>query len=229
MTRRLGCLVLAAVFTSGCMTIDTQRDADYDGPQVYSGFRKDVNLFSQAFISFAIGWVALTAVDMPFSLVADTVLLPWTIPKDRETATKQTEAARVDAERPSAIKAKEGESPGETAQKLFKECARLLHANDPAFTDCYSIDSKVEIYGSDPIKGAEYKPKLRADLARWKSDGETIEWRDPQYGVDGDKVHVNATRAVSTSGKRQPVILLLGPGSDGQWRILEELSPGLTR
>ncbi|HTO54626.1 MAG TPA: YceK/YidQ family lipoprotein [Myxococcota bacterium] len=228
MSRARAFALAAALCATGCMTIDTQYDAGYDGPAVYSGTRKDASIFSGALLDFSIPWIVISLVDFPFSAIADTVLLPVTIPRDKERSAKQVEENRVDAERASTIQPHPGEPPAGTAARLFTECAALLKQESPHFADCYSIDAKVEITGSDPLRGADYKPVLRQGLERWRSSGDTIEWRNPSYATDGDHVRISAQRAVSTSGTRLPVSLIVGPGPDGQWRILEEISPGVT-
>jgi uncharacterized protein YceK len=211
------------------MTIDTQTDPGYEGPQVYSGVRKDGRMLTDTFLAFQIPWIGFTLVDLPFSFLADTVLLPVTLPRDRERARKLADESQVATERPSAIPAVAGEAPTATAVRLFTQCARLLHDQDPHLADCYSIDAKVEITGSEPMRGADYKQSLREALARDRSDSEIVEWRDPSYAADGERVRISAKRASSSNANRLPVSLVVGPGSDGGWRILEEIGPGLTR
>lgn len=222
-------LTLGLASGPGCMTIDTQNDEDYEGPRTYSGVRKDLTILPDAFLSLSIPWLGIALVDFPFSLVADTVILPVTIPREAERARKLAEEARVDSERPSLVKPEAGEATVATAHRLFTECANLLHAQDPRLADCYSIDAKVEITGAEPMRGAAYKQSLRADLARDANDGALVEWRDPSFASDGERVRIAAKRASSTSATRLPVVLIVGPCGDGAWRILEEISPGLTR
>ncbi|HTO09358.1 MAG TPA: YceK/YidQ family lipoprotein [Myxococcota bacterium] len=227
MSRRALFALVAALAAPGCLTIDTQMDASYPGPYVYSGVRKDLKMWPEALITFNIGAFVFSSVDFPFSLIGDTVLLPYTIPKDSALAAQQEEEQRVDVERVAAVQSREGESKAETAHRLFEECAHRLKAADPHFTDCYSIDAKIQIIDAAPTTGAEYKPELRKQLAHWKSSGETVEWRDPSFFEDGGQVRISAKRAVSTNGRRLPVSLLVGPSEEGAWRILEEISPGL--
>jgi len=210
------------------MTMDTLRNPGYDGPRVYSGTRKNLHIWPNALIDFNLPFFLLSTVDFPLSLIGDTVMLPVTIPQDSERAAKDKEERRVDVERVAAISPREGESAAATAHRLFTACAKLLHEKDPHFADCYSIGAKVEITGSDPVTGAEYKPELRDGLERWRSAGETLEWRDPSFAEDGGRVRISVKRAVSTNGTRLPVSLIVGPSSDGGWRILEEIGPGLT-
>ena len=49
------------------MTLDTQLGRGYEGPYVYSGVRKDLEIMGPAFLRLSIGWVILTA-DRPAAL-----------------------------------------------------------------------------------------------------------------------------------------------------------------
>jgi uncharacterized protein YceK len=222
-------LAFALAFASGCMTIDTLNDEGYDGPRTYSGVRKDMAIFPDAFLSLSFPWMGITLVDFPFSLIADTVILPVTIPREAERQKGLADEARVDTERPGVLKAEPGESEVDTAHRLFTECAKLLHAQDPHFADCYSVDARVEITGSEPVSGADYKPALRKDLARDASEGALVDWREPSFASEGDRVRIAAKWASSLTPTRLPVVLIVGPCPDGAWRIVEEISPGLTR
>ncbi|MFI5317281.1 MAG: YceK/YidQ family lipoprotein [Myxococcota bacterium] len=222
-------LAAALLAASGCMTIDTQMDAGYDGPQVYSGVRKDAGIFLPAFQQLQMGWVVLTLVDFPFSFLADTALLPATIPRDDSAKRKQAEVQDVASERPSPVRVVAGEDAVATAQRLFNACAGLLHAQDPEVADCYSIGARIELGGAAPVRGSDYKPALRAALARDTSDGVLVEWRSPTFAAEGERVRISATRASSAVAVRSPVTLVVGPCEDGGWRILEETGPGSSR
>ena len=217
---------LALALGSGCMTIDTQTDEGYDGPRTYSGVRKDLTILPDALLSFSIPWVGISLVDLPFSFLADTVILPVTWPKESERQKKVAEEMQVATERPPVIQPIEGDKGVDTASRLFKECARLLHDQNPHLGDCYSIDAKVEITGQDELRGAAYKTVLRRALERDASDGILVEWRDASFGSDGERVRIAAKRVTSANATRLPVVLIVGPCADGGWRILEEISPG---
>ncbi len=211
------------------MTIDTQTDEGYHGSRIYSGVRRDLSILPDAVLSFAIPWVGIALVDLPFSLVADTVILPITIPAEAERNRQIADDEQVATERPSLVTPQGGESPVATANRLFGECARLLKDQNPRLADCYSIDAKVEIVGAEPMSGAQYKNALRQSLARAASDGVLVEWRGPTFASDGDRVRVAATRASSEDAARVPIALVVGPCPDGGWRILEEVGPGFAR
>lgn len=222
-------LAAALAAATGCMTLDTQMDAGYHGPQVYSGVRKDAAILVPNLQTMSLGWVAIALADFPFSFLADTVLLPVTLPRDAAAEQQQAEELEVATERPSLVKPVAGEAPEVTAQRLFDACASLLQDQDPHLADCYSIDARVELAGAEPQRGADYKPALRAALARDHSDGVLVEWRSPSFTVEGERVRIAATRATSAAAARKPVTFVVGPCADGGWRILEEVGPGMSR
>ena len=65
---------MAAVVISGCGT--TLQGGCLSGPAIYGGIRCDVKSIAQADDA---GEVLLMLTDLPLSLVADTVILPWSI------------------------------------------------------------------------------------------------------------------------------------------------------
>jgi uncharacterized protein YceK len=223
---RLGA-ALALAGALGCMTIDSQRDPGYQGPAVYSGVHKDMALLastrSMGEILFALSFAA---VDLPFSAVADTVLLPVTIPKDRRREQDQAAETQTGSERPSPIEPIPGEDALATARRLFLTCAQLLHAQDSHLADCYSVDADVEINGGSPLRGSEYKQALRVGMARDLAAGQLVEWREPSFSADGARVRIDATRASSSEPSRSPLVLYVAPCADGAWRIVAETSIG---
>jgi uncharacterized protein YceK len=222
-------LVAALAGAPACMTLDTQTDADYEGPQVYSGVRKDGKILTDPFMALQIPWMVIALADSPFSFLADTALLPVTIPRDAAAEQKRAKELEVETERPSPVKPVADEAPAATAQRLFETCESLLKDHDPHLSDCYSIDARVDVASAAPQSGAQYKPALRAALARDRTEGVLVEWRNPTFTADGERVRIEATRATSAAGTRSPVTLVVGPCADGGWRILEETGPGLSR
>ncbi len=67
-------ILTAAVVISGCGTV-LQID-DGHGPAIYGGIRFDVRSITK---DKDVGIALMMAVDLPFSLVADTVILPWSV------------------------------------------------------------------------------------------------------------------------------------------------------
>lgn len=221
-----GAIALLALTTSACMTIDTQTNKGYHGPLVYSGTRFDASTLGESFINLSIGGMMFALVDIPFSFLLDTVLLPVTIPRDSARSEKQAEEAQVTSERPSPVQPLADEAPLATAQRLFTACEKLLSHRDPHLADCYSIDAQIELEGQPPLRGAEYKPLLRAGLERAVSAYQSLDWRDPAYAVEGERVRITAVRGSSTDPARTPLVLVVGAGSDGSWRIVQEQSIG---
>ena len=219
-------VALLALAATACMAIDTQTNKGYKGPLVYSGTRYDADQFANAFIDFNIGWMMFTMFDFPFSFLADTVMLPVTIPRENARTAKEAEEAQVTAERPSPVQPRAGEAPLDTAQRLFAACERLVRDRDPHLADCYSIDAQIQLEGSAPLRGAEYKVVLREGLERAVAAYQSLDWRDPAYQVEGERVRISAIRGSSADPARTPLVLVVGAGSDGSWRILEEQSVG---
>ena len=142
------------------MSLDTQLGRGYEGPYVYSGVRKDLGIMGPAFLHLSFGWVVLTAVDLPFSLVADTLLLPVSIRRDRERAKAIEARTQVETDRPALVHAKPGESPSDTARRLFDRCRDLLRL--------YQLDHSMEeiarmmqYSNADVAKKEAYRCRMR--------------------------------------------------------------------
>ncbi len=208
------------------MSIDTQLNRGYEGPYVYSGVRKDFEIMGPAFLRLSFGWVLITLVDLPFSLVADTVLLPVSIPRDSERAQRVAERTQVESDRPALVHAKAGEAPADTARRLFDACRALLRRQDADLTDCYAVDAAISLAGAQPMRGAAYKPVVRGAISRDQEEEIFIDWRDPVFEPEGERVRVRATRRSSRESAESTIELVIGPGSDGGFRILEETSVG---
>ncbi|MGH2901256.1 MAG: YceK/YidQ family lipoprotein [Solirubrobacteraceae bacterium] len=208
------------------MTVDTQLNKGYKGPRVYSGVRKDLSLMGPAFLNLNFGWVVITLFDFPFSLVADTLILPVTIPRDLDRGKVEEEHERVDTERPAVVYADAGEAPADTARRLFDACRALLQRQSPDLSDCFSIEAVITLSGAQPLKGAAYKPDVREAIERDRDDGIFVDWRDPTFELEGERVRIRATRRSSREPPETPLVFVLGAGSDGGWRIVEEISVG---
>lgn len=77
MSRNIAALVLAFTLLSGCSTIRVHSDPDVT-PGPYVGTKQAVRKTRQYWHDFDYyGQVALAALDIPLSLVADTLLLPY--------------------------------------------------------------------------------------------------------------------------------------------------------
>jgi uncharacterized protein YceK len=220
-------LVAAAAIlaASGCMTLDTQFDKGYDGPHVYSGVRKDLAMIGPGFLSLQMGWVLFWTFDLPFSFVADTLLLPVTIPREAMRSEKRGEELQVQTNRPAPTHVVAGEAPADAAKRLFEACRDKLRRQQEAFADCYAVDARVTA-GGTAFTGADYKPLVREALDRDRGSGVFVDWRDPTYAVEGERVRIHALRRSTGEPRESELVLVVAAGSDGGWRIVEETSVG---
>ena len=223
-TRGLAALLALLVAAPGCMTIDTQLGRGYEGPYIYSGVRKDLEIMGPAFLHLSFGWVILTLFDLPLSLVADTLLLPVSIARDAERDAKIEEKTQVATDRPALIHAKPGEA--DTARRLFDECRKLLRQQDAQLADCWAVDAKVSTAGGATVAGAQLELAAREALELHQDEGISVDWRDPTFAVEGERVRIQATRRSTREPSESALVLLVGSGGDGGWRIVEETSVG---
>ncbi|MCP4004947.1 MAG: YceK/YidQ family lipoprotein [bacterium] len=223
--------ILASLLVlSGCQTFETFGDPAYDGPSIYSGTRRNLTFVGSGVLNLSMFMVSLGVIDFPFSFVADTLLLPVTIPRWNQAGQSKFARERVDQEVASPVQVEPGEAPQEIAERLFAICQKRGEQLDPSLTDCYSIAARIELKRQDEevraFSGAEYKPEIRHSIKRASYQGDFMTYRDVSYEVSGETVRIRAMRATAFSRERLPVYFVVGPSADGQWRILEESSPG---
>jgi uncharacterized protein YceK len=211
------------------MTLDTMNDRGYRGPWAYSGARADLRMISATFLGMSWPLTIFFLVDLPFSAVADTFLLPVTLPRERKRQAELDQVQRVDVEQPALVRAEPGEPPEETAERLLARCRGLSRALSDELVNCYSIGARIALrLAAEPdgaarrLSGTQYKLELREALEQLRYQGDSIDWIDPEFEREGDAVRVTATRTSANSPVTYPQRLLLGPCSDGGWRILEE-------
>jgi hypothetical protein len=218
---------LCAALALGCSTIDTRTDDGYVGARTYSGARQSLNLAKLAFLQLNPPFLALWLGDAVLSGIADTLLLPITIPEQSKLNLATSEALRTDIERPGLLRKIEGEEAVRTAKRLFRECSSFVLNLDPRITDCYSIAAKVELTeGSEELSGAQYKLRLREEFAPLRGTGRFIRLKDAKFEEHAPNIVITATLEDSKEETRTPITWVVGPGSDGEWRILEERGPG---
>ncbi len=225
-TRSLAGLLALLVGASGCMSLDTQLNPGYKGTYVYSGVRKDLEIMGPAFLHLSFGWVMITLVDLPFSLVADTLFLPVSIGRDGERAKRIEARTQVASDRPALVHAKDGEAPADTARRLFDVCRKLIRGQDDRLDDCYSVDASISLTGGESLRGSEYKPRVREAIERERNEGISVDWREPAFEPEAERVRVRATRRSTHDPTTSAIEIVVGPGPDGGWRILEETSVG---
>jgi uncharacterized protein YceK len=222
--------LLTSALLSGCMTLDSRNDPDYEGSPIYSGTRLAVRHTGYALYRFNMLMFGYLA-DVPLSFVADTLLLPVTI---REQAARQAEpagaaASSFERQAPSLIGATAGGPPIPNAKRLFAACRVRCERLDPALADCYDVEARIVIEtdaGRTELTGAEYKRRIHEALAGVDEALAFVSLRDPVYSEQRGLVRIEAERLASFGAERQHVTLVVGPGSDGGWRIVEEVSAG---
>jgi uncharacterized protein YceK len=224
--RPLAAALALLVTGSGCMSLDTQLDAGYKGPYVYSGVRKDLAIMGPAFLHLSFGWVLITLFDLPFSLVSDTLLLPVSLSRDAKRDEEIHETTQVERDRPPLVTAKPGEAPADTAKRLFEACRTLMRRQDDQLSDCWTVGASIAVSGAPAQSGSAWKLVVREAMARGRDAGVFVDWRDPVYTPEGERVRVAAVRRSTGEPAESPIVLVVAAGADGGWRIVEESSVG---
>ena len=223
---RIGALLLGGVL-AGCMSIETRGDPSYAGPRTYSGVRTSAANAGEAFLNFNIPILFVSLVDLPFSFVADTAFLPWSVPEERERQRQIEFDTDLERARPSPVGAGEGEDPLDMAKRLFAECQARLERLDPDLVDCYAPDARIDFARPDHselqrLSGLEYRGRLVGLQRRARKRGDFMTYRDVAYFPEGERVRVRARRASARTSDAPPVEFVLGADTWGEWRILEE-------
>jgi uncharacterized protein YceK len=220
---------LAALALAGCMTLDTLNNRGYPGPYTYSGARGDLEIIGQAFLSFNLPLMLLFMLDLPFSALADTLVLPVTFPRERARLAQVEERRRVDIEQPALVTALPGEEPEVTAERLVERCREASKNQSDELLDCYSIGARIRVRSeshpdAEPrrLAGGAYKLELREVLAEQRYLGDVVDWSDAEFEREAGGVRVTATRSRARSAETHRQSWLVGPCADGGWRILEE-------
>lgn len=131
----------------------------------------------------------------------------------------------------AAKPAKTQASPQETkARALFERFVQLNEAFDPAIIDLYADTAKISNRRVFPdgtsremaMPAPSYKALLRRVLPEAKANNDVDRYSDVRYTLEGDNVRITATRYSVMKDYSAPHTLLVGPDSDGTWRVLEE-------
>lgn len=127
--------------------------------------------------------------------------------------------------------AKTQASPQEAnARALFEQFVRLGEAFDPALADLYADTAKISNRRIFPdgttremaMPAPSYKTLLRQVMPVAKARNDVSRYSEVRYTVEGDNVRITATRYSVMKDYSAPHTLLVGPDSDGTWRVLEE-------
>ena len=216
--------MLASLLLGACMTLDTRNNPGYQGPRTYSGVRADLTLVKEAFLSLNIPMMLLFMADTPLCLVADSMLLPLTLREERERRAARALTLTFDREAAGLVRPLAGAPPQENARRLIKACGSFLAQLDPRAAHCFSIDARVHREGGTTQTGRSYKLELAARLDELRQNGGFIAYRDARYILVNEGVEVQ-TVFVSSIVERAPVRLLVAPGADGDWRVIEAWLP----
>lgn len=223
---RTGLSALAALLVSGCMTLDSLSNPAYKGPRVYSGTRINGTMISRSLAVLNIPVALFHLMDFPFSFVADTLLLPITIPQESARVAEHAEETRTDVERPGPVAHQPRLSSERNAERFFEACARRFANLRPLATDCYSITARI-VLGEQELGGQQRKEQLRLIFGELSGEGGYATLRDPHYTVEveGKRVRIDATLIASFRTDRPRVQLVVELFDDGYWRIVEESGP----
>jgi len=204
------------------MTWDTRTNEHYEGPRPYSGTLADLKLMFTSFMGGGSFYFLTSAFDLPFSLLADTLLLPVTIPEEIARGAAVEHALRTDLEQPGPVRPIANVVPERNAEQLFESCVLLFQRLDPDVTDCYALDARVISADGQPVQGGDYKERLRQALTLLHRSGGFVAFHEARYHDEGERVRIEATLETSFMPERAAVVLWVGPGTDGDWRILAE-------
>ncbi len=124
------------------------------------------------------------------------------------------------------------QTPIEEAKRLFHRYIQLEAVFEPDIVDLYADEAvikNIRIY-PDGKKGAflltkdEYTDRLAVTMPAAAANMEDVNYSDVTYGMEGDKVRINATRHWQHKDYAAPFELLVGPRPRGGWGIYEEIS-----
>jgi hypothetical protein len=134
-----------------------------------------------------------------------------------------------------AAAAPAAEAQGEArkqAEALFNRYVALEHDFDPALADLYADTARIESRritpGAPPAvrttPAPQYKDQLRKVLPIAKRRRDLSFYTEVTYAAEGKYVRIRAKRYAEYKRFTSPMELLVGPGPDGRWQILEEIS-----
>ena len=103
----------------------------------------------------------------------------------------------------------------------------LEHAFDPATSDLYSDDAKIQNTRTYPtgqkrtltLPAADYKKLIKAAMPLAKARGDTSTYSVIKYSPGKDRVRITCTRFSELKKYSSPLSLLVGPDKDGKWLI----------
>ena len=118
------------------------------------------------------------------------------------------------------------------ARTLFSKYVTLEHAFDPAVADLYSDDALIRnkrTYPTGQVReltfpAPQYKELLRKTMPLARARGDTSEYSSCTYKAEDRGVRIACQRYSNLKNYTSPISLLVSPGREGGWFIVEELS-----
>jgi hypothetical protein len=118
------------------------------------------------------------------------------------------------------------------AQELFSKYDSLEKAFNSAVADLYSDIAVIRNKRTYPtgqvrelsLPAPKYKELIRTAMPAAKLRGDTNEYSDIQYTIEGDGVRITVSRFSNLKQYSSPLQLLVRPSASGSWLIYEELS-----
>ena len=118
------------------------------------------------------------------------------------------------------------------AKALFKRYVDLEHAYDVAVADLYSDDAVIKNKRTYPtgqvrelsMPAPKYKELIRLAMPLAKARGDRSTYSDCKYEATGQDVRITCSRYSELKKYSSPLTLVVGPRSEGEWVIVEELS-----
>lgn len=118
------------------------------------------------------------------------------------------------------------------ARSLLASYIARSGAFDASLADLYSDQAYIENLRTYPdgqvrrltVPGAQYKALIREAMPLARARGDTNRYSQPQFTAQGANVRIALTRYSELKKYASPLVLVVGPRSDGTWVILEERS-----
>ena len=118
------------------------------------------------------------------------------------------------------------------AKELFDRYVALEHAYDPAVADLYADSAHIQttkLYATGKeqtvtIPAAEYKALIRRVLPLAETRNDRNTYTNVIYVLKQEMVRIKALRYSENKENWNPLLLLVGPGAEGDWQIFEEIS-----
>lgn len=120
----------------------------------------------------------------------------------------------------------------EMAEHVFEQYVKLEQEYDSAVADLYADDALIQNTRRYPtgqsrtltFEAPKYKELIRQAMPVAKARNDANDYLDVKYAAEGERVRITCRRYSRLKQYFSPLSLLVGPGPDGRWVIVEELS-----